>query len=245
VNKSAGAVSLGGRSAAGMLEEKIGYSFRDPFLLECALTHTSYANEQKIHRFSDYERIEFLGDAVLELVSSEFLYRNCPDRHEGEMTKIRSTLVCETALACCARDIGLEAYIRLGRGEEQSGGRKKDSIVSDVMEAVIGALYLDSGELSVPRDFIMKYILADLNGRQLFVDSKSALQEKVQQAGKEVSYELLEESGPGHMRHFRVAVCIDGSTLAEGEGKSKKDAEQNAAYKALRSMQDRNNSTCI
>jgi ribonuclease-3 len=135
VNKSAGAVSLGGRSAAGMLEEKIGYSFRDPFLLECALTHTSYANEQKIHRFSDYERIEFLGDAVLELVSSEFLYRNCPDRHEGEMTKIRSTLVCETALACCATGSRhLEAYHppRPRRGAVRRK-RHKDSIIADVM----------------------------------------------------------------------------------------------------------------
>jgi ribonuclease-3 len=220
------------RLSAGVLEKKIGYTFRNRYLLECALTHTSYANEQKIRTYEDYERIEFLGDAVLELVSSEFLYKTFPDRHEGEMTKLRSTLVCEPALAYCAKDLHLEDFIRFGRGEELSGGRHKDSIIADVCEAVIGAMYLDSGELEPPRQFIMQFILSDLENKQLFYDSKSTLQEMAQREQKEVGYELLEESGPGHLRHFRVAVHF-GSDTSEGEGGSKKEAEQQAAYEEL------------
>jgi ribonuclease-3 len=175
------------RLSAGVLEKKIGYTFRNRYLLECALTHTSYANEQKIRTYEDYERIEFLGDAVLELVSSEFLYKTFPDRHEGEMTKLRSTLVCEPALAYCAKDLHLEDFIRFGRGEELSGGRHKDSIIADVCEAVIGAMYLDSGELEPPRQFIMQFILSDLENKQLFYDSKSTLQEMAQQGSRRKS----------------------------------------------------------
>ena len=134
-----------------VLEEKIGYRFKDRYLLECALTHTSFANEQKIQTFRDYERIEFLGDAVLEMISSDFLFRTYPEKKEGELTKLRASLVCEPALAYCARDLSLGSFIRLGKGEEASGGREKDSIISDVMEALIGALYLDSGGIEEPR----------------------------------------------------------------------------------------------
>ena len=187
-----------------VLEEKIGYRFKDRYLLECALTHTSFANEQKIQTFRDYERIEFLGDAVLEMISSDFLFRTYPEKKEGELTKLRASLVCEPALAYCARDLSLGSFIRLGKGEEASGGREKDSIISDVMEALIGALYLDS------------------------------LQERAQQEGQEIRYEVLEESGPGHCRLFRVAVLLDGQEAGVGEGRSKKAAEQQAAYAALR-----------
>ncbi|MDO4285324.1 MAG: ribonuclease III [Eubacteriales bacterium] len=216
-----------------ILEERIGYRFGDRNLLQCALTHTSYANEQKIRRTQDYERLEFLGDAILEMVTSAVLYRTYPDRREGELTKLRSTLVCEPALAYCARDIGLEEYLRLGRGEEACGGRQKDSIISDVMEAVIGAMYLDSGGIEEPQRFILAHILSDLENKQLFYDAKSILQEYIQRKGGEVSYEVLEESGPGHCRHFRVAVVVNGKSAAVGEGRSKKAAEQQAAYQEL------------
>ncbi|MBE5998917.1 MAG: ribonuclease III [Eubacteriales bacterium] len=216
-----------------VLEERIGYRFKDRYLLECALTHTSFANEQKIQTFKDYERIEFLGDAVLEMLSSEFLFRTYPGKKEGELTKLRASLVCEPALAYCARDLSLGTFIRLGRGEEASGGREKDSIISDVMEALIGAMYLDSGDIEVPRRFILQFILSDLEDKQLFYDSKSILQERAQQHGEDVRYEILEESGPGHKKRFRVAAIVGGRRCGVGEGRSKKAAEQQAAYAAL------------
>lgn len=217
-----------------VLEERIGYRFRDRYLLNCALTHTSFANEQKIRTLRDYERIEFLGDAVLEMLSSEFLYRTYPEKKEGELTKLRASLVCEPALAFCARDLSLGDFIRLGKGEEAGGGREKDSIISDVMEALIGAMYLDSGSVEEPRRFIMKYILSDLEDKKLFYDSKSILQERAQRGGLDVTYEILEESGPGHRKTFRAAVVVGGKQCGLGEGRSKKAAEQQAAYAALR-----------
>ena len=220
-----------------VLEERIGYHFQNQYLLLCALTHTSYANEQKIHKYESYERLEFLGDAVLELVSSAFLYHKYPDEREGKLSKIRSSLVCEPALAYCARDIELEEFIRLGRGEEQTGGRQNDSIISDVCEAVIGAMYLDSGSLDAPQKFIMTFILSDLEGKLLFYDAKSTLLEKVQEKGGSVHYKLIGEEGPGHNKLFRAAVYEDDHFLAEGEGKTKKNAEQHAALKALKSYE--------
>ena len=219
------------------LEKRIGYTFRDRYLLECALTHTSYANEQKIRRYEDYERIEFLGDAVLEMISSEFLYNKYPNKKEGELTKIRASLVCEPALAFCARDIDLEQFIRLGRGEEAGGGRGKDSITADVMEAVIGAMYLDSHDIEVPRAFILQFILSDLEGKLLFYDAKSILQERCQKSGKMVSYDVIGEEGPCHNKTYTVTASIEGTVIAKGAGRSKKAAEQNAAYEALLSMQ--------
>jgi ribonuclease-3 len=216
-----------------LLEERIGYRFTDRYLLECALTHTSFANEQKIQTYKDYERIEFLGDAVLEMISSEFLFRTYPEKKEGELTKLRASLVCEPALAYCSRDLSLGAFIRLGRGEEASGGREKDSIISDVMEALIGAMYLDSKDIEVPRKFILNFILSDLEDKQLFYDAKSILQERAQREGYEVRYELLDESGPGHCKTFRVAALVNGENCGIGEGRSKKAAEQQAAYAAL------------
>lgn len=144
-----------------LLEERIGYCFQDKKLLRQALTHSSCSNEQKINKLPDYERLEFLGDAVLELVSSDHIFRENPEMSEGELTKFRSSIVCEPALAFCARQIGLEEFILLGRGEELTGGRKRDSIISDVMEATIGAIYLDSG-IEEARAFIGRFILSDL-----------------------------------------------------------------------------------
>ncbi len=214
------------------LEEKIGYEFKEKELLLQALTHSSFSNEQKINRCKDYERLEFLGDAVLELLSSQFFFETYPEMSEGEMTRQRSAMVCEPALAFCARDLSLGEYILLGKGEEATGGRKRDSIISDVMEAVIGAVYLDGG-LEEARGFVKKYILSDLENKQLFYDSKTLLQEKMQKMGKEISYELIDESGPDHDKIFTVEVKIDGETVAKGQGRNKKAAQQQAAYQVL------------
>lgn len=219
--------------AIEQLEQRIGYTFREKGLLKQALTHSSFANEQKINKWDDYERLEFLGDAVLELVSSEYLYKTHSRMPEGEMTKKRSSMVCEPALAYCARDIELGSYIFLGRGEEATGGRNRESITSDVLEAVIGAIYLDSG-LEEARAFIDRFVLSDLENKQLFYDSKTILQEQVQKNNEgKLHYVLIEESGPEHDKMFRVEAMIDDCRVGEGSGRTKKTAEQQAAYQAL------------
>ncbi|MBR6769875.1 MAG: ribonuclease III [Lachnospiraceae bacterium] len=215
------------------LEHRIGYCFKDRMLLKQALTHSSFSNEQKINKIKDYERLEFLGDAVLELASSEFLYEEYPDLSEGELTKKRSTLVCAPSLAFCARDIDLAGYIRLGKGEEATGGRGRESIISDVMEAVIGAIYLDGGYKDAVR-FVRQFILSDLENKQLFYDSKTLLQEYVQKDSRAtLHYVVVGESGPDHAKEFAVEVMINGQVLGRGIGKTKKAAEQQAAYEAL------------
>lgn len=215
------------------LEERIGYHFKDSALLKQALTHSSFINEQKIRRTENYERLEFLGDAVLELVSSEFLFHAHRELQEGELTKKRASMVCEPALAFCARDLELGRFMRLGRGEELTGGRERESITSDAMEAVIGALYLDGG-MEPARKFINRFVLSDLENKQLFFDSKSHLQELIQGTlKKEFHYELLEESGPEHDKVFAVEVMMEGKRLGRGLGRTKKAAEQQAAYEAL------------
>ncbi len=214
------------------LEEKIGYEFKKKELIWQALTHSSFSNEQKINKYKNYERLEFLGDAVLELLSSQFFFETYPDMPEGEMTKLRSSMVCELALAYCARDISLGDYLLLGKGEEITGGRTRDSIISDVMEAVIGALYLDGG-LSEADAFVKKYILSDLESKQLFYDSKTILQEEVQREGQSLTYELVSETGPDHDKVFMVEARIDGQTVGKGQGRNKKSAQQQAAYQAL------------
>lgn len=215
------------------LEESIGYHFQNTKLLSQALTHSSYTNEQKINKENHYERIEFLGDAVLELVTSEFLFREKPKVPEGELTKTRASIVCEPSLAFCARDLELGRYMLLGRGEESTGGRERDSIISDCMEAVIGAIYLDSGMESA-RDFIYRFILSDLDDKQLFYDSKTNLQELMQGKLKmDFKYELIAENGPEHDKIFEVEVIAGSETIGKGAGRTKKAAEQQAAYKAL------------
>jgi len=214
------------------LEEKIGYVFKKKELLKQALTHSSFSNEQKINKFENYERLEFLGDAVLELLSSQFFFENYPEMSEGEMTRLRSSMVCEPALAFCARDISLGQYILLGKGEEATGGRQRDSITSDVMEAVIGAIYLDGGFEQADR-FVKKYILSDLEDKQLFYDSKTILQEKVQKLGKDLVYVIVDESGPEHNKMFTVEARIEGRTVGKGQGRNRKSAEQKAAYQVL------------
>lgn len=215
------------------LEEKIGYRFRDQRLLKQALTHSSYANEQKINKLQDYERLEFLGDAVLELISSDFLFHENPQMPEGKLTKLRSSMVCEPALAFCARDLELGKYMLLGKGEESTGGRMRDSITSDAMEALIGALYLDGG-FDAAHDFIHRFILTDLENKILFYDSKTVLQEMIQTDGKSsLVYELKGEQGPDHDKEFLVDAVLNGDVAGSGRGRTKKAAEQQAAYEAI------------
>lgn len=215
------------------LEKKIGYTFQNRALLKQAVTHSSFANEQKINRQKHYERLEFLGDAVLELVSSDFLFQTHPEMPEGQLTKLRASMVCEPALAYCAKDLTLDGYIQLGKGEKSTGGRYRDSIVSDVMEAVIGAIYLDGG-MEPARTYIHRFILSDLENKQLFLDSKTNLQEYMQQnLKKEFHYRLVEESGPEHDKVFLVEVVMEEKVLGRGKGRTKKAAEQQAAYEAL------------
>lgn len=231
-----GEIMINDRNKTEQLEQRIGYCFRNKELLKQALTHSSFANEQKINKGQNYERLEFLGDAVLELVSSDYLFRAHPDLPEGKLTKLRSSMVCEPALAFCARDIGLESYIYLGRGEEATGGRNRDSIISDVMEAVIGAIYLDGG-LEPAGDYINRFILSDLEHKQLFYDSKTILQERVQRfPDASLAYILTGETGPEHDKIFMVEAQLNGKKIGEGSGRSKKLAEQQAAYQALISV---------
>ena len=199
------------------LEEKIGYCFQDQELLKHALRHSSYVNEKHMKKHECNERLEFLGDAVLEVVSSEFLFFEHQTMPEGELTKKRASMVCEPALAFCARDIDLGEYLLLGKGEEATGGRKRDSVTSDAMEALIGAIYLDGGFASA-KEFIHRFILNDLENKKLFFDSKTILQEIVQGSSDEhVSYELIREEGPDHNKTFCTAVRIGGRTYGEGE----------------------------
>lgn len=213
-------------------EKIIGYTFQNETLLRRALTHSSYANER--HRKSeDNERLEFLGDAVLELFSSEFLFLNYPKLSEGDLTKLRASLVCEPTLAACTAQIQLGEFVRLGRGEEQTGGRRRKSILSDALEAVIGAIYLDGGFTNA-KEFILKFILTDIEHKKLFYDSKTILQEFVQGNYEEaLSYRLLEESGPDHNKNFTVEARIGDRAIGSGSGRTKKAAEQEAAYQAL------------
>ena len=214
-------------------QEVIGYQFQQEGLLLQALTHSSYANEKKMKKHSDNERLEFLGDAVLEIISSEYLYRQFPDLPEGELTKMRASLVCEPTLAYCTKDLHLGEYLLLGRGEDHTGGRQRNSILSDALEAVIGAIYLDGGFASA-KEFILKFILTDIEHKQLFYDSKTILQETVQGRGiGAMDYKLAGESGPDHDKKFEVELWIGGKKTSTGEGHTKKAAEQEAAYKAL------------
>ncbi len=227
------------KEALHELQGKIGYQFQDETLLKQALTHSSFANEQKINKLNNYERLEFLGDAVLELVSSEFLYNENEDMPEGQLTRLRASMVCEPALAYCARDIELNTYILLGKGEESTGGRKRDSITSDVMEAVIGAIFIDGG-IENAKKFIYRFVLSDLEDKILFMDSKTLLQEEIQKKNtSQLRYELVGEEGPDHDKQFSVEAYLDERLIGSGVGRTKKAAEQQAAYEALKKLKGR------
>ena len=218
------------------LEQKIGYKFRDFSLLERAMMHSSYTNERHLPKYQCNERLEFLGDAVLELVSSEFLFKGSPKMPEGELTKTRASMVCEPSLALCARDIDLGSYLLLGKGEEATGGRMRDSVTSDAMEALIGAVYLDGGFTSA-KEFIHRFVLTDLEDKKLFYDSKTILQEMVQ-AEKlgTITYRLVKTEGPDHNKSFHTEVLIGNKVSGKGVGRTKKASEQQAAYEAILSL---------
>lgn len=217
-----------------IFEKTIGYQFKDKKLLTQALTHSSYANEKKLGKLGCNERLEFLGDAVLELISSDFLFKKYPGIPEGELTKKRASMVCEPSLAYCARAFGLPDYLRLGKGEDMTGGRNRDSIVSDATEALLGAIYLDGG-YEKANGFVQKFILNDMEHKQLFYDSKTILQEMVQETSTNpVEYVLVKEEGPDHDKRFQVEVRVDGIVQGSGVGHTKKAAEQAAAYQAIR-----------
>ena len=220
------------------LEQVIGYKFNDRDLLAHAMTHSSYANEKHWEKARNNERLEFLGDAVLELVSSDFLFHKNSHMPEGEMTRTRASMVCEQALAYCAGEIHLGEYLMLGRGEEATGGRERASVVSDAMEALVGSIYLDGGFASA-KEFIHKFILNDLENKQLFYDSKTILQEMVQGMGREaLTYELLGEDGPEHNRVYETCAKIGGREIGRGQGRSKKAAEQMAAYRGILKLKE-------
>lgn len=220
-------------------EEMIGYHFKSAGLLRQALTHSSYANEKHMKKLADNERLEFLGDAVLEIISSDFLFHSYPELSEGELTKLRASIVCEPTLAQCSAQLGLGDYLLLGRGEDHTGGRQRDSILSDTLEAVIGAIYLDGGFANA-KEFVHRFILTDIEHKHLFYDSKTILQEVIQKEHESLVYVLTEESGPDHDKHFTVEVQIDGACAGTGGGRTKKAAEQEAAYRALLAIRKEN-----
>lgn len=217
------------------LEKKLGYSFKDKTLLETALSHSSYANENRAEGLESNERLEFLGDSVLGQIVAAYLYRNYPKMPEGQMTRLRAELVCETSLYEVSKKLELGRYIKLGRGEEHTGGRGRESILADAVEAIIAAIYLDGG-LEAAKRFIDRYILTGFEAEEIHsvTDYKTALQERVQRsAGQILSYELVSESGPDHRKTFTMRVDLNGSPIGEGSGRTKKEAEQNAARSGL------------
>ncbi|HFI0832585.1 TPA: ribonuclease III [Streptococcus suis] len=209
--------------------------FSDLSLLETAFTHTSYANEHRLLKISHNERLEFLGDAVLQLMISKYLYKKYPDRPEGEMSKLRSTFVREESLAGFSRACGFDRFLRLGKGEEKSGGRNRDTILGDAFEAFLGALLLDKGEKTV-EEFLHKVMIPrlEVGNFERVTDYKTTLQELLQVNGEIViSYQVVAESGPAHDKTFEVEVSADGRVIGRGAGRSKKLAEQAAAKNAV------------
>lgn len=219
------------------LQDRIAYSYKNPEYLEHALTHKSYANENRLTVHN--ERLEFLGDAVLNLAVSEYLMNICPDSTEGILSRIRAAVVSEPTLANVARRIGLGDFILLGKGEEQTGGRDKDSLLADCLEAVIASVYLDSGQASAT-EFIIKFF-EDMIKKSCeaggIVDYKTELQELCQERLKQLpKYRVVSESGPDHQKIFKVELLINGQQYGSGSGRSKKEAEQHAAKEALNKL---------
>ena len=219
------------------LETVMGYRFRNISLLQNALTHSSYANERYRNRLMSNERLEFLGDSILGMVVAEHLYRSFPDRPEGELTRMRADMVCETALAAVADRLQLGQHGLLGHGEARFGGRTRNSILADAVESVIAACYLDGG-MSVAETFIRNFVLCNVPAERLHnTDYKTALQELVQQKKDQVlRYELIAESGPDHDKQFTVSVSLNGTVVGTGSGRSKKRAEQDAARTAIEKL---------
>lgn len=219
------------------LEETLDHRFQDSQLLEQALTHSSYANERLGGALMSNERLEFLGDSVLGQVTADYLFRAHPDLPEGDLTRLRSALVCEEALAQVAMEWGLGEYLKLGKGEDQNGGRRRPSILADAVEAILAAIYLDGG-IAQARRTIRNYILSKEAQAGEGKDHKTALQEFVQRTpGHTLRYELLKETGPDHCKEFWMEVTLDGEPIGQGRGRSKKEAEQCSAQAALKALQ--------
>ncbi len=223
------------------MENNIGYKFIDKNLLKVALTHTSYSHEKK-GTVENNERLEFLGDAVLELVISSHIFKKFNDLSEGELTKLRASIVCEASLARKARDIKIGENIRLGKGEELTGGRDRDSILADAFEAIIGAIYIDSNNIKYVEDFIlsnMEDIIKEKRETFEMNDCKTYLQELIQKYSTEpIKYNIIQEEGPAHNKVFTVMAIHNGKELGIGRGKSKKDAEQQAAFEAIKGIRE-------
>ena len=216
------------------LEAAIGYRFQNIQLLQNALTHSSYANERWHNSLLSNERLEFLGDSVLGMLVAEYLYHNFPNRPEGELTRMRADMVCETTLAAAANRIGIGGHLQLGHGESRFGGRQRDSILADAMESVIAACFLDGG-MEAAEGIVKRFILTEVPVKKMHnADYKTALQELVQQKKNQVlAYSLIGESGPDHDKQFVVAVSLNGKPVGQGTGTSKKRAEQMAAQAAI------------
>lgn len=218
------------------LEDKIGYKFTRIDILNKALTHSSFANEQKDEKIKHNERLEFLGDSVLGLVISSYLFSKYPNYPEGELTKLRAIIVCESSLASVSREIRLGKYLLLGNGEEATGGRNRNSILADAFEALIGAIYIDGG-IDSAKEFIINKLTNTINqaiSGKLFTDYKTELQEIIQKKNNaKIEYKVIYEEGPDHNKVFHVQVGVSDKILGQGSGKSKKEAEQNAAKQAL------------
>lgn len=220
------------------IEHNIRYEFKNKALIKQALSHSSFINEMKRKGMESYERLEFLGDAVLELITSEFLYDEYKDLPEGQLTKLRASIVCEFTLSTVSEMLRLGDYVLLSRGEELTGGRNRSSILCDLFESVLGAIYLDGG-MKAAKEYVHSFLLTDIENKTLFYDAKTTLQEMVQKDGKGiVTYKLLEEKGPDHNKSFVTEVYVDGKSLALGEGTSKKNAQQMAAYRAILKLQE-------
>lgn len=226
---------MGKKTDLNDLQRALGYEFKDPAILRLALTHTSYSNEHKKSDPGNNERLEFLGDAVVDLVAAAHLAALYPCEKEGDLSRRRAAMVSEKPLARCARHLGIPPHLLLGNGEESTGGRDRDSILSDAMEAVIGAIFTDGGfDAAFP--VVRDHILNDLSDDELFDDRRSPLQEYYQDMGKKVEWELISEEGPPHDRTFRVAAVVSGEVVGEGEGRTKKAAAQNAAGDAIKRL---------
>ncbi|ANE47510.1 ribonuclease III [Paenibacillus swuensis] len=220
------------------LQSKLNIRFLEPALLTQAFTHSSYVNEHRMTHSDDNERLEYLGDAVLELTVSEFLFRNFPDKPEGELTKLRASVVCEPSLVGFAEDLEFGMYVLLGKGEEQTGGRTRPALLADVFESFIGALYLDQGLLAV-QQFLDRHLFPKLSSAAKLQnkDFKTQLQELTQSYNMgALEYRIVGETGPAHEREFVSEVFMDEQRLGRGTGRSKKEAEQQAASEALRTI---------
>ncbi|MCM1156869.1 MAG: ribonuclease III [Bacteroidales bacterium] len=220
------------------IEKNINYTFKDKALLKQALSHSSFINEMKRSGLESYERLEFLGDAVLELIISEFLFTHDREMPEGKLTKRRASIVCEFTLSSVSEMLHLGDFVLLSKGEELTGGRNRSSILCDLFESVLGAIYLDGGMEEAKR-YVDAFLLADIEHKALFYDAKTTLQEMVQKDNKgTVTYEMIEEKGPDHLKSFVMEVYVDGVSLATGEGTSKKNAQQMAAYRAILKLKE-------